>query len=431
MPSGSSLSPFQILMFYDKRVTEQIFLDPLVNKTGDVWHVFLKGDFENMLYGYNFDGKFCPEGGHYFDSSQIVLDPYAKATVSRGEYGVLGPEDDCWPPMAGMVPSAPDQFDWEGDTTEGVSSTCLFYCLIFVISVYWEGDLPLKFLQRDLVIYEMHVRGFTNHESSGTKCPGTYLGIVEKLDHLKELGVNCIELMPCHEFNELEYYSYNSVLGDYKFNFWGYSTVNFFSPMGRYASAGLSNCGLGAINEFKYLVKEAHKRGIEVIMDVVFNHTAEGNENGPIVSFRGIDGGVFYMLAPKGRNSPAALATPAIDGIISLGDSSIYYNAGFKSYEITRCKEGADIWYDWIERSRNLMRRVKISIKVLRWLVSVFIEASKVQGNVIKKWNLKDHFSKSYCSLNYNENGRYVSFIAIQGQNKSVIITPETSYKGG
>ncbi|XP_047249466.1 isoamylase 1, chloroplastic-like isoform X2 [Capsicum annuum] len=108
-----------------------------------------------------------------------------KATVSRGEYGVLGPEDDCWPPMAGMVPSAPDQFDWEGDTTEGVSSTCLFYCLIFVISVYWEGDLPLKFLQRDLVIYEMHVRGFTNHESSGTKCPGTYLRIVEKLDHLK------------------------------------------------------------------------------------------------------------------------------------------------------------------------------------------------------------------------------------------------------
>ncbi|CAN4084915.1 unnamed protein product [Withania somnifera] len=249
----------------EKRVTEQIFLDPLANKTGDVWHVFIKGDFENMLYGYKFDGKFSPEEGHYFDSSQIVLDPYAK-----------GREDDCWPPMAGMVPSTADQFDW-------------------------EGDLPLKLPQRDLVIYEMHVRGFTNHESSETKCPGTYLGVVEKLDHLKELGINCIELMPCHEFNELEYYSYNSVLGDYKFNFWGYSTVNFFSPMGRYSSAGISNCGLGAINEFKYLVKEAHKRGIEVIMDVVFNHTAEGNENGPIVSFRGIDNSVFYMLAPKGE----------------------------------------------------------------------------------------------------------------------------------
>ncbi|KAM3221381.1 hypothetical protein P3L10_020649 [Capsicum annuum] len=134
------------------------------------------------------------------------------------------------------------------------------------------------------------------------KCMFVDLQIMSRAEqNVLELGVNCIELMPCHEFNELEYYSYNSVLGDYKFNFWGYSTVNFFSPMGRYASAGLSNCGLGAINEFKYLVKEAHKRGIEVIMDVVFNHTAEGNENGPIVSFRGIDGGVFYMLAPKGE----------------------------------------------------------------------------------------------------------------------------------
>nr|BAW33106.1 isoamylase [Ipomoea batatas] len=259
----------------EKKVTEQIPLDPSINKTGDVWHVFLKGDFDNMLYGYSFDGKFAPEEGHYFDSARILLDPYAKAIVSRAEFGALGPEKDCWPPMACMLPSA-DKFDW-------------------------EGDLPLKFPQRDLVIYEMHVRGFTNHESSGTEFPGTYRGVVEKLDHLKGLGVNCIELMPCHEFNELEYYSYNPVLGDYKVNFWGYSTVNFFSPMGRYSSAGMHKSGLGAIDEFKYLVREAHRRGIEVIMDVVFNHTAEGNENGPMFSFRGVDNSVFYMLAPKGE----------------------------------------------------------------------------------------------------------------------------------
>ncbi|KAL0346868.1 UNVERIFIED_CONTAM: Isoamylase 1, chloroplastic [Sesamum calycinum] len=147
----------------------------------------------------------------------------------------------------------------------------------------------------------MHVRGFTRHESSNSKFPGTYRGVVEKLDHLKKLGINCIELMPCHEFNELEYYSYNSVLGDYKVNFWGYSTISYFSPMARYASAGIGKYGLGAVNEFKYLVREAHKRGIEVIMDVVFNHTAEGNENGPILSFRGLDNSVFYMLAPKGE----------------------------------------------------------------------------------------------------------------------------------
>ncbi|XVF19054.1 hypothetical protein REPUB_Repub11eG0077200 [Reevesia pubescens] len=261
---------------HQNRVTEQISLDPLTNKTGDVWHVLLRGDFKDMLYGYIFDGEFSPEKGHYYDSSRILLDPYAKAVISRREFGALGPEDNFWPQMACMVPISQDQFDW-------------------------EGDLPLRYPQRDLIVYEMHVRGFTRHESSRTEFPGTYVGVVEKLDHLKELGVNCIELMPCHEFNELEYYSYNSVLGDYKLNFWGYSTVNYFTPMIRYSSAGIDNCGRDAINEFKYLVKEAHKRGIEVFMDVVFNHTAEGNEKGPILSFRGVDNSVYYMLAPKGE----------------------------------------------------------------------------------------------------------------------------------
>ncbi|KAJ4975662.1 hypothetical protein NE237_000768 [Protea cynaroides] len=260
----------------ENKVTEQICLDPLSNKTGDVWHVFLKGDFEDMLYGYKFDGNLSFEEGHYYDPSRIVLDPYAKAVISRTEYGALGPEGNCWPQMAGMVPSPDREFDW-------------------------EGDLPLKYPQKDLIIYEMHVRGFTRHESSMAKFPGTYLGIVEKLDHLEELGINCIELMPCQEFNEMEYFSYNSVLGDYKMNFWGYSTVNYFSPMIRYSSSGVLNCGFNAINEVKFLIREAHKRGIEVIMDVVFNHTAEGNENGPLLSFRGVDNSVYYMLAPKGE----------------------------------------------------------------------------------------------------------------------------------
>lgn len=260
----------------ENKVTTKISLDPLINKTGDVWHAFLKGDFGNMLYGYTFDGKFSPEEGHHYDSSRILLDPYAKAVISREEYGAVGPERNCWPQMAGMVPSSDDEFDW-------------------------EGDLPLMYPQRDLIIYEMHVRGFTRHESSGTEFPGTYLGVVEKLDYLKELGVNCIELMPFQEYNELEYFGYNPVLGNYKLNFWGYSTINYFSPMLRYSSAGMRNCGQDAINEVKFLVREAHKRGIEVLMDVVFNHTAEGNEKGPILSFRGIDNSVYYMLAPKGE----------------------------------------------------------------------------------------------------------------------------------
>ncbi|PON41132.1 Glycoside hydrolase [Parasponia andersonii] len=258
------------------RVSEEIALDPIANQTGSVWHVFLKGDFKDVLYAYKFHGDFSPEQGHYFDSSRLLLDPYAKAVIRRGEFGALGPDGNRWPQMACMIPSFDDKFDW-------------------------EGDLPLKYPQKDLIIYEMHVRGFTRHESSGTQFPGTYLGAVEKLDHLKELGVNCIELMPCHEFNELEYYSYNSVLGDYKVNFWGYSTVNYFSPMIRYSSVGTRNCGRDAVNELKLFIKEAHKRGIEVIVDVVFNHTAEGNENGPILSFRGADNSVYYMLAPKGE----------------------------------------------------------------------------------------------------------------------------------
>ncbi|KAK7399043.1 hypothetical protein VNO78_10218 [Psophocarpus tetragonolobus] len=273
---SATLCLFTLSDFLNNRVTEYVPLDPLINRTGGVWHIFLKGDFSNMLYGYKFDGKFSPLDGHYFDSSRILLDPYAKAVISREEFGALGPDGNCWPQMAGMIPSNDDEFDW-------------------------EGDLPLKYPQKDLVIYEMHVRGFTKHESSDTKFPGTYLGVVEKLDHLKELGVNCLELMPCHEFNELEYFSYNSIQGDYRVNFWGYSTINYFSPMIRYSSAGIQNCGHDGINEIKFLIKEAHKRGIEVVMDVVFNHTAEGNENGPIVSFRGIDNSIYYMLAPKGE----------------------------------------------------------------------------------------------------------------------------------
>ncbi|GLJ10540.1 hypothetical protein SUGI_0130070 [Cryptomeria japonica] len=267
---------FTLSDLHKGKVTKQIPLDPLLNKTGDVWHTFLAGKFDGMLYGYQVDGEYCPEEGHRYDASCILLDPYAKAVISREEYGVLGPGGNFWPQMAGMVPVPDDEFDW-------------------------QGDLPLKLPQKDLFIYEMHVRGFTKHGSSNVNHPGTYLGLVEKLKHLKELGVNAIELMPCQEFNELESYSYNSVMGDYKMNFWGYSTINFFSPMIRYAASGVKNCGRDAIKEFKMLVREAHKHGIEVFMDIVFNHTAEGNDMGPILSFRGLDNSVYYMLAPRGE----------------------------------------------------------------------------------------------------------------------------------
>ncbi|KAH0661436.1 hypothetical protein KY284_026367 [Solanum tuberosum] len=118
-------------------------------------------------------------------------------------------------------------------------------------------------------------------------------------------------------------------------------------------------------------------------------------------------------------------------GAHQSGNERIYYNAGFKSYEIARFKNGAEVWFEWVERSQYQMRRVKISIKVLRWLVAIFIEASKVQGMAVKRWSMKDHFAELYCTLKYNEKGRYISFIATQGISRSIIITPETNNKGG
>ncbi|KAL9224599.1 hypothetical protein vseg_000618 [Gypsophila vaccaria] len=273
---SATLCLFNYSDLHKEKVTKEIPLDKLINKTGDVWHVLLRGNLNNMLYAYKFDGPRCPKEGHYYDPSHIVFDPYAKAVISRGKYGQPRSDGGRWPQMAGVIPSSSDEeFDW-------------------------QDDQPLNLPKQDLIIYEMHVRGFTQHESSKTKYPGTYLGVTEKLDYLKELGINCIELMPCHEYNELEHYDYNSYTGDYKVNFWGYSTVSFFSPMIRYSSSEELSCGREAINEFKLLVREAHKKGIEVIMDVVFNHTAEGNRKGPIISFRGIDNRVYYMFEPMG-----------------------------------------------------------------------------------------------------------------------------------
>ncbi|XP_039120235.1 isoamylase 1, chloroplastic isoform X2 [Dioscorea cayenensis subsp. rotundata] len=273
---AATLCLFTLSDLKENKVSEQISLDPVVNRTGNVWHVFLQGDLKNLLYGYKIDGKFQPEEGHYYDYSRVILDPYAKAVTSREEYGVLGLDGGNWPQMAGMIPVSDVEFDW-------------------------GGDLPLRLPQKDLVIYEMHVRGFTKHDSSKVDFPGTYIGATEKLDYLKELGINCVELMPCQEFNEMEYFGHSTAMKGKKVNFWGYSTINYFSPMIRYSSAGMSNCGHDAINEFKTFVREAHKRGIEVLLDVVFNHTAEGNENGPILSFRGADNSTYYMLAPKGE----------------------------------------------------------------------------------------------------------------------------------
>ncbi|WP_026515765.1 glycogen debranching protein GlgX [Butyrivibrio sp. MC2021] len=236
-------------------------------RIGDVYTMMVFGfNIETTEYGYRFDGEYAPEKGLRYDKTKVLLDPYAKSVSGRSVWGKT-PKDDDFQHRGQFVR---EDFDW-------------------------AGDKPLELLQQELIIYEMHVRSFTKHSSSGVKYKGTYTGIIEKIPYLKELGINCIELMPIFEFDEFE----NSrQFGDKKLmNYWGYSTVAFFAPKAGYAAS--APFGMEA-DELKNMIKHLHKNGIEVILDVVFNHTAEGNENGPYISFRGIDNRNYYLLTPDG-----------------------------------------------------------------------------------------------------------------------------------
>ncbi|MGD1804864.1 glycogen debranching protein GlgX [Dapis sp. BLCC M126] len=226
-------------------------------------------DVENIEYGYRMDGPNSFHDGQWFDKSKILMDPYAKVIGGRDVWGEIPNWDDLYQHRARI---AYDDFDW-------------------------ENDRPLEIPPQDQIIYEMHVRSFTAHSSSGVKHPGTFAGIREKIPYLKELGVNAVELMPVYEFDEFENSRPSPITGEMLYNYWGYSTVGFFAPKAGYAATG--KLGM-QIDELKTLVKELHKNGIEVILDVVFNHTAEGNENGPTISFRGIDNKTYYMLTPEG-----------------------------------------------------------------------------------------------------------------------------------
>ncbi len=239
-------------------------------RIGNTWCMVVFGlDYERIEYGYRMDGPWEPAAGHRFDASKILLDPYAKAIGGRDVWGEPPDWSDPYPHRARLIF---EDFDW-------------------------EDDRPLEMPLADLVIYELHVRSFTRHPSSGVKHPGAYAGLVAKIPYLKELGVNCVELMPIFEFDEFENSRPNPVTGETMYNYWGYSTVGFFAPKAGYAATG----PLGMqVDEFKNLVKELHRNGIEVMLDVVFNHTAEGNEQGPTLSFRGIDNQTYYMLTPEG-----------------------------------------------------------------------------------------------------------------------------------
>ena len=224
-------------------------------------------DPEMLEYGYRFDGPFDPAQGYRFDRTKVLLDPYAKLVSGRNRWG--------------KEPDWNDPFQHRG-------------CVIME-DYDWEGDKPLEIPMNDLVIYEAHVRSFTKDVSSGVRYPGTFAGLLDKIPYLKELGVNCVELLPIFEFDEFE--NSRVIEGRRLYNYWGYSTVNFYAPKAGYAAS--APMGLAA-DELKNTVKQFHKAGIEVMLDVVFNHTAEGNEQGPYISYRGIDNKTYYLLTPEG-----------------------------------------------------------------------------------------------------------------------------------
>lgn len=257
--------------FDDARPSRVVTLDRLRNRTSSFWHVLLPDVEPGQVYAYRVHGAFDPAAGLRHDASAILLDPYgAGVAVPRG-----------YDRMAGARP--------ERDPRTAMKSV-----VIDLAAYDWEGDAPLGRPFSRTVIYELHVRGFTAHPNSGVdrELAGTYAGVVAKIPYLRSLGVTAVELMPVQAFDPQA-----APVG--LVNYWGYSPVSFFAPHAAYSSTAEPT---GAVNEFRTMVKELHRAGIEVILDVVFNHTAEGGADGPTFCWRGLDNRAYYLLDP---NNPA------------------------------------------------------------------------------------------------------------------------------
>jgi glycogen operon protein len=267
----------ELLLFdrHDQGIPTRIIrLDPKINRTFYYWHVFVKGIGAGQLYGYRVDGPFSPATGLRFDRQKVLVDPYAFAVMYGDNYhrsAAVRQGDNC---------------------AESIKSV-----VVNPYSYAWEGDMPLRQPYAGSLIYELHVGGFTRHPSSGVapELRGTYAGLIEKIPYLQELGVSAVELLPIQQFDAQDAPEGHT-------NYWGYSTVAFFAPHRGYSSR---QDALGPIDEFRDMVKALHRAGIEVILDVVFNHTAEGSHRGPTLSFKGLENRAYYMLEP---NDPSRYA---------------------------------------------------------------------------------------------------------------------------
>uniref|UniRef100_A0A7C2JYN7 Glycogen debranching enzyme GlgX n=1 Tax=Schlesneria paludicola TaxID=360056 RepID=A0A7C2JYN7_9PLAN len=285
LPFGASLVPMGVnfsvfgrhaesctLLIYEQGADEPFAALPFPDeyRIGDVYAMTVFNlDIDTIEYAFRMAGPFQPELGLRYDPHAELLDPFARS-ISGGEV-------------------------WGVTSGNGLRR---FRSRIVPHDFDWGHDRPLQIPVDDLVIYEMHVRGFTQSPTSGVMFPGTFAGLREKIPYLQSLGINCVELMPVFEFNEREVDRAHPETGEPLFNYWGYSTVAFNAPKAGFAATGV----LGMqVDELKTLIRDLHSAGIEVILDVVFNHTAEGNENGPTLSFRGLDNSVYYMLTPDGK----------------------------------------------------------------------------------------------------------------------------------
>jgi glycogen operon protein len=272
----------------DAQPVRVIDMDPVHHRTGDVWHVWVAGINPGQLYAYRAHGPYEPNKGQRFNFNRLLLDPFAAAISQLPAWDFAS--------ARGYDASAPEQDLAISRQDNGASMP---KCVLVNEPFDWGADQPPRRPWSQTIIYEAHVRGFTIHPTSGVRHPGTYRGLIEKIPYLKGLGVTAVELMPVQEFNETSVTRMDPRTGQRLKNYWGYDPVVFCAPKASYSSAG----GSGQQKlEFKEMVRAFHKAGIEVILDVVFNHTAEGNELGPTLCFRGIDNAIFYTLTDDKRH---------------------------------------------------------------------------------------------------------------------------------
>lgn len=271
----------ELLLFDDIGDSEPAHTFVLKNRTMNVWHIFIEGIKAGQLYAYRIYGRYEPENGFRFNPNKLLMDPYAKAIT--GDYELGGEH-------SGYDPSSADK-DLSFSNVDNIAFAPK--CVVVDDKFDWEDDRPLAIPLNELVIYETHIKGLTAHSSSNVKYSGTYLGVIEKIDYLKRLGVNCVQFLPVHHSHQDIYLREKGLA-----NYWGYNTLGYFAPDVRFSTGSYIGC---QVNEFKQMVKALHKAGIEVILDVVYNHTCEGNELGPTLSFRGIDNLTYYKLKKEKR----------------------------------------------------------------------------------------------------------------------------------